>query len=87
VESRVPRFQPSCAVPRFVISGCLRAKGESDHMTVPAGVDMIRSTPPEAQSAFAREIWERRGEHGTDMACSFLTGSTLFLGVTPKTGQ
>jgi len=35
-------------------------KGESNAMPVAAAVEMIRATPPERRSEFAREIWERR---------------------------
>jgi hypothetical protein len=35
-------------------------KGESDAMTVPAAVQMIRATPAEKRSQFAKEIWNRR---------------------------
>ena len=35
-------------------------KGESDQMTVPAAVEMIRATPLQRRSEFAEEIWERR---------------------------
>jgi heterodisulfide reductase subunit C len=35
-------------------------KGESNAMAVPAAVEMIRATPPERRSEFARDIWERR---------------------------
>jgi hypothetical protein len=38
-------------------------KGESDAMTVPAALEMVRSTPPEDRSRYAREIWRRRREH------------------------
>jgi hypothetical protein len=41
-------------------------KGESHEMTVPAAVEMIRATPPARRSEFAREIWARRRERGTD---------------------
>jgi hypothetical protein len=46
-------------------------KGESDAMTVPAAVEMIRATPPEKRSQFAGEIWRRRREHGTDKLVPF----------------
>ena len=46
-------------------------KGESDQMTVPAAVEMIRATAPERRSEFAREIWERRKERGTDRNVPF----------------
>ena len=45
------------------ILAVLSMKGESDAMTVPAAVEMIRATPPEDRSRFAREIWQRRREH------------------------
>ncbi len=39
-------------------------KGAADGaMTVPAAVEMIRATPPEDRSRYAREIWQRRREH------------------------
>jgi hypothetical protein len=41
-------------------------KGESHEMTVPAAVEMIRATPAARRSEFAREIWARRRERGTD---------------------
>jgi hypothetical protein len=41
-------------------------KGESNQMTVPAAVEMIRATPPARRSEFARQIWALRREHGTD---------------------
>jgi hypothetical protein len=42
-------------------------KGESDAMTVPDAVAMIRATPPSRRSEFANEIWtRRRRQHGTD---------------------
>lgn len=42
------------------------AKGESDAMTVPAAVEMIRATPEFRRTQFAYEIWRRRRERGTD---------------------
>jgi hypothetical protein len=41
-------------------------KGESQEMTVPAAVEMIRATPPARRSEFASEIWAKRRERGTD---------------------
>jgi len=41
-------------------------KGESDAMTVPQAVEMIRATPSSARSRFASEIWRRRRSRGTD---------------------
>jgi hypothetical protein len=40
-------------------------KGEADAMPVAGAVEMIRATPPERRSSFAREIWElRRARYG-----------------------
>lgn len=44
----------------------LSAKGESDAMTVPAAVEMIRATPDYRRTQFAQQIWSRRRERGTD---------------------
>lgn len=41
-------------------------KGQSQEMTVPAAVEMIRATPPARRSEFASEIWAMRRERGTD---------------------
>jgi hypothetical protein len=41
-------------------------KGGSKAMTVPAAVEMIRATPPARRSEFAKEIWARRRQRGTD---------------------
>ena len=38
-------------------------RGDSEVMTVPAAVEMIRATRPEDRSRFARETWRRRREH------------------------
>jgi hypothetical protein len=40
-------------------------KGQSTEMSVPAAVEMIRATSPAKRSEFAREIWDRRRQHGT----------------------
>ena len=48
------------------LTAVMSMKGQSDAMTVPAAVEMIRATPPERRSQFAREIWQKRREHGTD---------------------
>lgn len=44
----------------------MSAKGESDAMTVPQAVEMIRATPEFRRTQFAYEIWSRRRERGTD---------------------
>jgi hypothetical protein len=41
-------------------------KGQSQEMTVPAAVEMIRATQPARRSDFASEIWAKRRERGTD---------------------
>jgi hypothetical protein len=48
------------------LTAVMSMKGEAAGMTVPAAVAMIRATAPARRSEFAREIWERRREHGTD---------------------
>jgi hypothetical protein len=45
------------------VSAVLSMKGESDAMPVAAAVDLIRTTPPEQRSQYAREIWVRRRKH------------------------
>ena len=41
-------------------------KGQSQAMSVGAAVEMIRATPPERRSQFARAIWEmRRARYGS----------------------
>ena len=62
------------------LTAVLSAKGESDQMTVPAAVEMIRATPPERRNDFARQIWRRRRERGTDTSRSVL--ARLRLGST-----
>ena len=49
----------------------LSAKGESDAMTVPAAVEMIRATPDYRRTQFAQEIWSRRRARGTDTQVPF----------------
>jgi len=48
------------------LTAVMSMKGESDAMTVPAAVEIIRATPPTRRSEFAGEIWSRRRDHGTD---------------------
>jgi hypothetical protein len=40
-------------------------KGESDAISVPDPVEMIRATPDWQRSAFANQIWERGSARGT----------------------
>jgi hypothetical protein len=46
-------------------------KGESTDMTVSAAVEMIHATPPAKRSEFAKEIWRRRRDRGTDRSVPF----------------
>jgi hypothetical protein len=48
------------------LTAVLSMKGESDRMDPSVAVEMIRATPPERRSEFAREIWEIRRKRGTD---------------------
>lgn len=42
------------------LAAVMTLRGESNQMTVPAAIDLIKQTPPERRSRFAQEIWERR---------------------------
>ena len=53
------------------LTAVMSMKGESDQMTVPAAVEMIRATTPERRSEFALQIWQKRHEHGTDSTVPF----------------
>lgn len=44
------------------LTAVLSMRGESDAMTVPAAVEMIRATSPEKRSDFAQQIWQKRRE-------------------------
>jgi len=48
------------------LTAVLSMKGKSDAMDTAAAVEMIRATPPERRSQFAKEIWEIRRQRGTD---------------------
>ena len=48
------------------MTAVLSMKGEMDAMSVEDAVEIVRATPPERRSEFAREIWRRRKERGTD---------------------
>ena len=47
------------------LTAVMSMKGQSQEMTVPAAVEMIRATPPARRSEFARAIWAKRRQHGT----------------------
>jgi hypothetical protein len=53
------------------LTAVMSMKGETDAITVPAAVEMIRATPPEGRSQFAGEIWRRRRDRGTDKQVPF----------------
>ena len=42
------------------LTAVMSMRGESDAMSVPDAVAMIRATPPASRSDFAGEIWDRR---------------------------
>jgi hypothetical protein len=46
-------------------------KGEGGSMDVADAVAMIRATPPEQRSRFAKDIWAIRRRRGTDRAVPF----------------
>src|SRR5438552_282259 len=53
------------------LTAVMSMKAESNAMSIPAAVEMIRATPPARRSEFAREIWERRRKRATDPGGSF----------------
>ena len=66
---RTQQFNPAATGARSLgqwLTAVMSMKGESDTMSVPAAVEMIRATPPERRSEFAREIWHLRRQRGTD---------------------
>jgi hypothetical protein len=52
------------------MTAVLSMKGQGP-MEPAAAVEMIRATSAARRSAFAKEIWNRRREHGTDRAVPF----------------
>jgi len=60
-----PQFNPSEGAKSLGqwLTAVMSMKGESDAMSVPAAVEIIRATSPRS---FGREIWGRRRERGTD---------------------
>ena len=63
---RTRQFNPAAEGARSVgqwLTAVMSMKGESDAMTVPAAVEMIRATPAERRSQFAEEIWRKRRTH------------------------
>ncbi len=53
------------------LTAVMSMKGESDAMTVPAAVLMIRATPPAKRSEFGKEIWRIRQKRKTDQHVPF----------------
>jgi hypothetical protein len=45
------------------LTAVMSMKGQAAAMPLAAAVEMIRATPPEARSTFAREIWRLRRSH------------------------
>ena len=66
---RTRQYNPAAEGARSVgqwLTAVMSMKGESDAMSVPAAVEMIRATPAARRSEFAREIWRIRRQRGTD---------------------
>jgi hypothetical protein len=53
------------------MNAVMSMKGAGGTMAVADAVAMIRATPPEDRSRFAREIWATRRQHGTDRQVPF----------------
>jgi hypothetical protein len=53
------------------MNAVMSMKGDGGTMPVSEAVAMIRATPPDERSRFAREIWNRRRLRGTDRAVPF----------------
>lgn len=67
IGRRTRQYNPSGAksVGQWVVA-TMSMRGLSSEMSVADAVAMIEATPAEDRSAFAREIWRRRRERGTD---------------------
>ena len=48
------------------LTAVMAMKGQSQDMSVSDAVAMIHATPPDRRSKFAKEIWRKRRQHGTD---------------------
>lgn len=53
------------------MNAVMSMKGDGGTMAVGDAVAMIRATDPADRSRFAREIWARRRQHGTDRPVPF----------------
>jgi hypothetical protein len=65
---RTVQFNPQAgarSVGQWIIA-VMSAKGDSNQMSVADAVEMIRATSQHRRTEFAKEIWARRREHGTD---------------------
>ena len=60
-----PKGEGARSVAQWV-QAVMVTKGMGDTMTLNQAIDMIHNTPQSRRSEFAREIWSRRREHGTD---------------------
>jgi hypothetical protein len=66
---RTHQFNPESAGAKSLgqwLTAVMSMKGEGSEMSVADAVAMIHATPPAQRSEFAREIWTRRRERGTD---------------------
>ncbi|MCS7261053.1 MAG: HNH endonuclease [Anaerolineae bacterium] len=53
------------------VDAVMALKGLPSTLTLDQAIERVRATPPEDRSTFAREIWERRRERGTDRRVPF----------------
>jgi hypothetical protein len=53
------------------MNAVLSMKGQGGDMTVLDAVNMVHATPPDKRSRFAKQIWAKRRQHGTDRAVPF----------------
>jgi len=70
IGRRTRQFNPAAQGAKSLgqwLTAVMSMKGESTAMSTPAAVAMIRATSPEQRAEFARQIWERRRERGTDL--------------------
>jgi hypothetical protein len=68
VGRRTKQYNPKGEGARTVaqwMAAVMSMKGESDQMPVDEAVAVIHATPSEDRSAFAREVWSLRRQHGT----------------------
>ena len=48
------------------MNAVLSMKGQGGDLSVPDAVALVHATPPDKRSKFAKEIWRKRRQHGTD---------------------